>query len=125
MRNIAGKLGWQKCYKIWALTSRVELVNFISYIKGVKCNIRNHQTFMGAHLMHRAKIKYPPVPLPIPAAEMESSNEGNEIIEHIKVMHLMHVSKMKYSPSLVLPFPRPLFLARKTKKFCELFRSHE
>lgn len=59
MRNIAGKLGWQICYKIWALTSRVELVNFISYIKGVKYNIRNHLTFMGAHLMHMGKNKIP------------------------------------------------------------------
>ncbi len=117
MRNIAGKLGWQKCYKIWALTSRVELVNFISYIKGVKCNIRNHQTFMGAHLMHRAKIKYPPVPLPIPSAEMESSNEGNEIIERIKVMHLMQCKQNEILTKFGFAFPKALVFSKENEKF--------
>lgn len=88
-------------------------MNFISYIKGVKRNIRNHQTFMGAHLMHRAKIKYPPVPLPMPAAEMESSNEGNEIIERIP-----HACKQnEILTKFCLAFPKALVLSEENEKF--------
>lgn len=56
------------------LTSRKELVNFVSYGNG-KRNAGNemigHSRVM--HLVHVSKMMYSPVPLPTPATEMGSA----------------------------------------------------